>query len=101
LECRDIIRIYNASLLAGTKVVTKKYSEEIIRHAAITADGKPREIIERITYGREECADGSPSSREIVNRRYDLKTGECLTRLNEAEFEDGETGARFRLQGSA
>jgi hypothetical protein len=78
-----------------------KYSEEIIRHAATTADGKPREILERITYGREERADGSPGSREIVNRRYDLKTGECLSRLSEAEFEDRETGARLRLQERA
>jgi hypothetical protein len=31
----------------------QKYSEEIIRHRAVTGDGKPREILERITYLRE------------------------------------------------
>jgi hypothetical protein len=76
----------------------KKYSEEIIRHAAVTAEGKPCEILERITFERLVGEDGSLSEPVVVSRRYDLKTGELLVRLGERDFEDDETGAKFHLR---
>jgi hypothetical protein len=76
----------------------KKYSEELIRHAAITAEGKACEILERITYEREVSAEGALGTPVEVNRRYDLKTGEPLNRLGEREFEDEESGARVHLR---
>lgn len=75
-----------------------KYSEEIIRHRAVTAEGKPREILERITYVRELRADGSLAIPVVVHRRFDLATGECLNPLSETEFEDDATGDRLQLQ---
>ena len=79
-------------------MTAKKYSEEVIRYAAVTDEGKPREILERITYGRAVQEDGSLGEPEVVNRRYDLRTGESLRRLGDDEFEDDETGARLRVQ---
>ena len=76
----------------------KKYSEEIIRHRAATTEGKPREILERITYIREVQADGSLSMPVVVHRRFDLQTGECLTQLSETQFEDEASGERLHLQ---
>jgi len=76
----------------------KKYSEEIIRYAAVTAEGKPCEVLERITYERLVGEDGSLSEPVVINRRYDLKTGELLVRLGEQEFADDETGAKIRLR---
>lgn len=76
----------------------KKYSEEIIRHCAVTAQGKHREILERITYLREVQSDGSVSAPVVVHRRFDLKTGEGLNQLSETEFEDDTTGDRLHLQ---
>jgi hypothetical protein len=76
----------------------KKYSEEIIRHAAVTAEGKPCEILERITLERFVGEDGSLSEPAVVSRRYDLKTGELLVRLGEQEFADDETGAKIHLR---
>lgn len=76
----------------------KKYNEELIRHSARTAEGKPCEILERITYEREVSAAGALGAPVEVNRRYDLKTGEALTRLSEREFEDQESGARIHLR---
>jgi hypothetical protein len=76
----------------------KKFSEEIIRHAAVTAEGRPCEILERITHEREVGADGSLSEPVVVNRRYDLKTGELLVRLDEREFEVDESGAKISLR---
>jgi len=76
----------------------KKYSEELIRHPAVTAEGRPCEVLERITLEREIREDGSQSEAVVVNRRYDLKTGELLNRLGEREFEDDETGAKVHLR---
>ena len=76
----------------------KKYSEEIIRHVAVTTEGKPREILERITYIREVHPDGSLSMPVVVHRRFDLATGECLNQLSATEFEDDATGDRLLLQ---
>ncbi len=70
------------------------YSEQIIRHPALTAEGKPCEILERITYERRS---GEPQPVEI-NRRFDLTTGERLNRISDSEFEDDITGARLRLR---
>lgn len=76
----------------------KKYSEEIIRYPAVTAEGKPCEVLERITYERVVDEEGSLSEPVVVNRRFDLKTGELLVRLGEREFADDETGAKITLR---
>jgi hypothetical protein len=76
----------------------KKFSEEVIRHPALTAEGKSCEILERITHERQLREDGSFTEPVVVNRRYDLKTGELLNRLTEREFEDDETGAKVTLR---
>ncbi len=76
----------------------KKYSEELIRHPAVNAEGKPREVLERVTYAREVREDGSLSEPVVVNRRFDLQTGELLLRLSETEFEEDETGAKVHLR---
>jgi hypothetical protein len=70
------------------------YSEKLIRHRALDEEGKPCEILERVTYERRPGA----AQPVVVNRRYDLRTGECLSRLSDSEFEDQESGARVRLQ---
>ena len=75
-----------------------KYSEEVLRYAALNSEGKPREILERITWGRAVQADGSLGEPELLNRRFDLKTGERLNRLSDEEFADDETGEVIRLQ---
>lgn len=77
----------------------KKYSEELVRYPALDADGKPCEIIERITFARTVGSDGRLKGRpKEINRRYDLKTGERLHRLSDHEFADDETGARLTLR---
>ena len=77
----------------------KKYSEELIRYPAIDADGKPCEILERITFARTVGSDGRLKGRpKEINRRYDLKTGERLLRVSDNEFADDETGARVTLR---
>lgn len=76
----------------------KKYSEELIRHPAVTSEGKPCEVLERITLERHVGEDGSLSEAVVVNRRYDLPTGELLHRLGEREFEADESGARIHLR---
>lgn len=76
----------------------KKYSEQIIRHAAVSAEGKPFEILERITFERTVGDEGALSEPVVVNRRFDLRTGEPLTRLGDTEFEAEETGEKFHLR---
>jgi hypothetical protein len=75
----------------------KKYSEEIHRYAAVNDEGQPCEILERVTLGQEQLADGGLGAPEILMRRFDLRTGERLNRLSADEFEDDLTGARLRL----
>lgn len=75
----------------------KKYSETIHRYRALTDEGKSCEILERITFEREVVAGQTPGEPVEVYRRYDLKTGERLVRINETEFADDETGARLRI----
>ena len=77
----------------------KKYSEELIRYPAIDAEGKPCEILERITFSRTVGSDGRLKGRpKEINRRYDLKTGERLLRVSDNEFAEDETGARVTLR---
>lgn len=76
----------------------KKYSEEVIRYPAVTAEGKSCEILERITLEREVREDGSLTEPVVVNRRFDLRTGELLVRVGDREFEDDETGAKIFLR---
>jgi hypothetical protein len=76
----------------------KKYSEELLRHPALSADGKPCEILERITWEYAVQPDGSPGETSVFNRRFDLRTGERVNRLGEAEFEIDGSGLRLHLQ---
>lgn len=76
----------------------RKYSEEILRYPAVNDEGKTCEILERITWGREVQADGSLGEPQLVNRRFDLKTGQSLNRVSDEEFEDDETGALIRIR---
>ena len=69
-----------------------------MRHPAITADGKDCEILERITYEREELPDGSRSEAVECNRRFDMRTGEPLIHLGGSDFElRDEAGYRLRF----
>lgn len=67
-----------------------KYSEELIRHRAVDAEGKPCEILERVTWEK------NGEQRTLVNRRFDLRTGERLNQLSDTEFEDDVTGDRIQ-----
>jgi hypothetical protein len=64
-----------------------KYHEQVLRHQAVLADGRPCEILERLTFERTVLADGSLSEARQVNRRFDLKTGERVNHLGDDEFE--------------
>lgn len=76
----------------------RKYSEQVNRFPARDAEGRPVEILERITFARTIGSDGRAKGRAVeVNRRYDLKTGERLLRVSDTQFEDDETGARLTL----
>lgn len=77
----------------------KKYSEELNRYAAQDAEGRPVEVLERITFARTIGKDGRAKGRPVeINRRYDLKTGERLLRVSDTQFQDDETGALVTLQ---
>ncbi len=77
----------------------KKYTEELFRYPAINEDGKPCEVIERVTYARTIGRDGRAKGRpKEVNRRWDLKTGERLHKLGDTLFVEDETGARITLK---
>jgi hypothetical protein len=74
----------------------KKYSEEVNRFAGRDAEGRPVEILERITFARTIGSDGRAKGKPVeITRRYDLKTGERLLRVSDTEFQDDETGARL------
>lgn len=75
-----------------------KYSEDIVRVPALTADGHPCEILERITYGRELRADGSLGEPVVVNRRFDLRTGERVNHVRGDDFELDDSGERLTAQ---
>jgi hypothetical protein len=76
----------------------KKYSEELIRHPALNEDGKPCEILERVTFERAVLADGALGEPTVINRRFDLRTGERVNRVSETQFVDDISGARLQLQ---
>jgi hypothetical protein len=76
----------------------QKYYEEILRHRAVTDEGKPCEILERVTWERELDASGAQVGAKEVNRRYDMRTGERMNRISATEFQDDESGARVQLQ---
>ena len=76
----------------------KKYSEEIVRYDAVNDEGKYCEVLERITLERTVQDDGSLGEPVVFHRRFDLRTGEPLSRLGDDEFEVDETGGRLKLQ---
>jgi hypothetical protein len=78
--------------------VNKKYSEQIFRHAAVTGDGKPCEILERVTFEHLVGEGGVVGAPTEVNRRYDLRTGERLNRLSDTSFEDDVSGEQIQLR---
>ena len=73
-----------------------KYHEEMLRHPAITAEGKPCEILERLTFERSVQADGTLSDARQINRRFDLRTGERVNHLGDDDYELDLTGDRLR-----
>jgi hypothetical protein len=68
-----------------------KYSEEVVRIPAHNAEGGACVILERITLEREVQADGSLGEPVVVNRRFDLRTGERVNHLggDDYELDDG------------
>ena len=76
-----------------------KYSEDILRRAAVNEEGKPCEILERITYARAEQPDGALGEPQVVSRRFDLKTGERVNHLGGDDYQLDESGVRLRAQG--
>jgi hypothetical protein len=75
-----------------------KYSEEILRFPALDADGKECEILERVTFGRAVQDDGSLGAPVVVNRRFDLRTGERVNHLGGDDFELEHDGARLKAR---
>lgn len=63
-----------------------KYHEQVLRHLAVTADGKTVELLERRTFERVLQADGSLGEPIEVNRRFDLSTGERVNHLDGDDF---------------
>ena len=78
--------------------VNKKYSEQIFRHAAVTAEGKSCEILERVTFEHLVGEGGVLGAPAEVSRRYDLRTGERLNRLSDTAFEDDVSGEQIQLR---
>jgi len=76
--------------------VSVKYHEEILRHPAVTAEGKPCEILERLTFERSVQPDGTLSDARQINRRFDLRTGERVNPLGGDDYELDLTGDRLR-----
>jgi len=76
--------------------VSVTYHEEILRHAALTAEGKPCEILERLTFERSVQPDGTLSGARQINRRFDLSTGERVNPLGGDDYELDLTGDRLR-----
>jgi hypothetical protein len=73
-----------------------KYSEEVVRIPARNADGDACVILERITYGREVLADGALGEPVVVNRRFDLRTGERVNHLGGDDYELDDGGGRLK-----
>ncbi len=73
-----------------------KYSEQVIRFPARDAEGQQYEILERITFSREVQADGSLGEPVMVNRRFDLRTGERVNHLGGDDFELDHTGDKLK-----
>ena len=70
----------------------KKYSETVIRHAARTEDGKPCEILERLTFESERMPDGGWGEPRQINQRFDLRTGQRVNHLGGDRFEVDVSG---------
>jgi len=75
-----------------------KYSEELRRFPAVRADGKDCEILERITHSCEVQEDGSLGEPVVVNRRFDLRTGERVNHLGDDDYELDEGGDRLKAR---
>ena len=76
-----------------------KYHEQVHRHAAVMPDGRPCEILERVTFERTVGPDGSLSEAREVNRRFDLKTGERVNHIAGDEFQLDLEGVTLRRLG--
>lgn len=63
-----------------------KYHEELLRHAAVMADGSQCELLERRTYERPVLEDGTLGEARQINCRFDLRTGERVNHLQGDEF---------------
>lgn len=74
-----------------------KYHEEVHRHPAQTSDGKPCEILERVTFERDVLADGGLAEPRQVSRRFDLRTGERVNHLAGDDYELDLSGEPLRV----
>ena len=70
----------------------KKYSETLVRHVAETDDGVPCEILERLTFERDQQPDGSWGEPRQINQRFDLRTGQRLNPLGGDRFQVDVSG---------
>jgi hypothetical protein len=73
-----------------------KYSEDVVRIPASNAEGGACEIIERTTLERAVQPDGSLGPSTVVNRRFDLRTGERVNHLGGDDFELDDGGGRLK-----
>jgi hypothetical protein len=73
--------------VTGDRLMAAKYHEEIHRYPALLDGGRSCEILERITFERDELADGSLGEPRVCNRRFDLRTGERVNALGGDDFE--------------
>ncbi len=74
-----------------------QYSEEILRYPAVTAEGKPCEILERQTWFRTQLKSGVLGKPKLLNQRFDLRTGERVNKLSKGQFEIDVAGTRLKL----
>ena len=73
----------------------KKYSETVIRHAALAPDGHQCEILERVTFEHDVAKDGSLGAPRQINKRFDLRTGQRMNHLGGDRFECDLTGEPY------
>jgi hypothetical protein len=70
----------------------KKYSETVVRHAAVTAQGHEVEILERLTFQSDELPDGQWSPPQQILQRFDLRTGQRVNHLEGDRFQVDVSG---------
>ena len=74
-----------------------KYQEQVLRHEALTADGKTVELLERRTYQRAIQPDGSLGEAAEISRRFDLSTGERVNHVSGDDYVQCYSGEALRV----